>query len=82
MSEQTNPQINDQARPITPEQALSYVSELVGEYLKTLPAPVRQPVLQTVNACLAVIDRTLKAHATVDKQIDKASKAAKAKAKK
>jgi hypothetical protein len=37
------------------EQAFQYLCELLSEYMKTLPAPVRIPVTQTINQCTAVI---------------------------
>jgi len=44
---------------ISPEEAFQYIGELLSEYMKTLPTPVRQPVVQYVNHCTAILANEL-----------------------
>jgi hypothetical protein len=43
-----------------PTAALAYVGELVSEYMKTLPAPIRRPVVQVVNECFDALGKALR----------------------
>lgn len=66
--------MNEQAPPLSNEQALQYISELVAEYMKTLPPPVRGPVMQSANACLSKVGKAIepvKAVAPVKKAVEK-----------
>jgi len=48
-----------EGKELSNDHALQYISELVGEYMKTLPPPVRGPVLQATNSCLAQIAKAI-----------------------
>jgi hypothetical protein len=50
---------------LTPKDALQYISELVAEYMKTLPPPVRGPVIQAVNASLTKVGEGLETNLKV-----------------
>jgi hypothetical protein len=53
-------------RPLSNEEALQYISELIGEYMKTLPPPVRGPVVQSANACLGKLSEAIKPKSDVE----------------
>ena len=40
---------------LTPTQAFKYVGDLVAEYMKTLPPPIRGPVTEAANSCFAMM---------------------------
>jgi len=52
-------QQNEQDIELTPGQALQYMGELISEYMKTLPIPVRAPVIAMVNQASAVVGQAL-----------------------
>lgn len=58
---------------LSDEQALQYVGELVAEYMKTLPPPVRGPVLEAANACLGKLGKAIDPGST-KKEVKKGEK--------
>jgi hypothetical protein len=69
--------MTEQPKPeeLTPDKALQYIGELVGEYMKTLPPTIRMPVVQTVNACLGNIGKEVQDAALLRGQLEKLKKA-------
>jgi hypothetical protein len=50
---------------LTTGQAFQYMGELIAEYMKTLPIPVRAPVVSMVNQASQVIGNALNEHAAL-----------------
>lgn len=69
-----NAQTPNDPKPMTPAQGLTYLGELVSEYLKTLPAPVRVPVISAVNNVAAVVGARLQAADKMEEEIKKLQK--------
>lgn len=53
---------------LTPGMAYQYLGQLVSEYMKTLPAPIRAPVISMVNQANEVLGKALNELAIIQKE--------------
>lgn len=52
--------MNQQQPPqLGPKDALNYLGEMISAYMKTLPDPVRIPVIQAINGSMAKVTDAL-----------------------
>lgn len=72
------PQVQPQQKELSPQDGYLYLCEMVSEYLKTLPAPVRVPTSQAVNAASAAVGQALKERADLLTQMQAMQAEAKA----
>ncbi len=62
---------HEQATPLNPERAFTYMGELLSEYMKTLPDPIRAPVVNMLNHCTAIIANELNDVVSMREQVTK-----------
>ena len=70
---QDNQQV-EQVGELTASQGFQYIGELIAEYMKTLPRPVRLPVIDMVNQSTEVVGRALNEWATMKQKEAEGSK--------